>query len=140
MISYSRARAPLRCPYELDGALIPRLNNIRDLGVEMVPELTFRNHIVTVCSKAFKSLGFILRNCKELNNISSLRILYNALVRSYLEAIIWNPHKVKYSLMVEKLQNKFTRFLFIIKNMGCTRCTHLCILACSSLAWSSMYA
>lgn len=41
--------------------------------------------------------------------------LYNALVRSQLEcnAVIWAPHEAKYSLMLEKVQNKFIRYLYM---------------------------
>ncbi|KAI5631806.1 hypothetical protein NE865_15475 [Phthorimaea operculella] len=41
--------------------------------------------------------------------------LYNALVRSKLEfgAMVWNPHETKYSTMLEKIQNKFLRYLYL---------------------------
>lgn len=40
--------------------------------------------------------------------------MYNALVRSQMEsaASVWAPHEAKYSLMLERIQNKFTRYLY----------------------------
>ena len=41
-------------------------------------------------------------------------MLYDALVRSHLEhsAVIWAPHEAKYNVMLERVQNKFTRHLY----------------------------
>ncbi|XP_045540848.1 uncharacterized protein LOC123722602 [Papilio machaon] len=114
VISYSRARAPLHHPYVLDTSLVPRVSHVRDLGVEMVEELNFRNHIANICRKSFRNLGFIIRQCKNFENALVIKVLYNALVRSHLEtsSSIWSPHEKKYTLMVERIQNKFTRFLY----------------------------
>lgn len=92
-----------------------RTETVRDLGVLMDTELTFRNHIVTVCKKAYRSLGFILRRAHNFTNIKAITALYNALIRSQLEcnAVIWSPHETKYSNMLEKIQNKFVRYLYL---------------------------
>lgn len=115
MVSYTRARAPLRHLYEVGGEVLPLATRVRDLGLEMVPDLTFRKHIINLCAKSFRNMGFILRQSTNFNNTFVIKILYNALVRSHLEtnALIWNPHEAKYRLMIEKIQNKFTRFLYL---------------------------
>ncbi|CAK1584152.1 unnamed protein product [Parnassius mnemosyne] len=78
-------------------------------------DVTFRTHIVQVCKKAFKNLGFLLRQTHDFLNTAAVKSFYNALVRNNLEtsAIIWNPYEPKYSLMLEKIQNKFTRYLYL---------------------------
>ncbi|CAK1584172.1 unnamed protein product [Parnassius mnemosyne] len=115
VISYGRRQAPLQYRYEVDGTVMPRVSFVHDLGVQIVAELTFRRHIEDTCGKAFRNLGFILRNCRDYLSTAIIKVLYNALVRSRLEtsAIIWNPHEDKYINMVEKIQNKFTRFLYL---------------------------
>ncbi|XP_022819582.1 uncharacterized protein LOC111351717 [Spodoptera litura] len=115
VMTYTRARSSICYQYQIDGAIMPRVSNVRDLGVHMVTELTFRKHVTDLCSKSFRHLGFILRQGHDFKNIAVLKILYNALVRSHLEtcAIIWNPHEDKYIKMLEKIQNKFTRFLYL---------------------------
>lgn len=115
IMSCSRALCPLQYGYTLDGEEILRVNSVRDLGVTVSSDLTFRAHILAICKKAFQSLGFILRQSKDFRNPKAVKGLYNALVRSRLEtaSIIWNPHEVKYSLMLEKIQNKFLRYLYL---------------------------
>ncbi|KAI5646417.1 hypothetical protein NE865_01350 [Phthorimaea operculella] len=81
----------------------------------MTQDLSFKTHITEICSKAFRNLGFILRQTCDFDNVAAVKSLYNALVRSRLEfgAMVWNPHQEKYTSMVEKLQNKFARALYL---------------------------
>lgn len=59
-------------------------------------------------------MGFVLRQTQSFTNITAVRVSYDALVRSHLEhsAVIWAPHEAKYSVMLERVQNKFTRHLY----------------------------
>ncbi|KAF9796847.1 hypothetical protein SFRURICE_001197 [Spodoptera frugiperda] len=113
-ISFTRARSPLLHEYRLENTPLQRVTQVRDLGVYMTPELLFREHIMKICKKAYRNLGFLLRQTRDFTNISAVRALYDALVRSHLEhsAMIWAPHESKYSLMLERVQNKFTRHLY----------------------------
>ncbi|CAH2104187.1 unnamed protein product [Euphydryas editha] len=115
MISYSRKRAPLEHQYIVGGAGMPRVARVRDLGIEMVPDLSYRTHINNLCTKSFRNLGFILRQTSKSYNVKVSKVLYNSLVRSQLEynSIIWNPHEAKYTQMIEKIQNKLTRYLYL---------------------------
>lgn len=115
VVSFTRALRPMHFEYQIEGQTIPRVESVRDLGVLFTKELMFRTHIQQICVKSFKNLGFIIRETRDFDNTSAVKSLYNALVRSRLEtsAIIWNPYETKYSLMVEKIQNKFTRYLYM---------------------------
>ncbi|KAF9788980.1 hypothetical protein SFRURICE_006370 [Spodoptera frugiperda] len=86
-ISFTRARSPLLHEYRLENTPLQRVT---------------------------QNLGFLLRQTRDFTNISAVRALYDALVRSHLEhsAMIWAPHESKYSLMLERVQNKFTRHLY----------------------------
>ncbi|KAF9816568.1 hypothetical protein SFRURICE_010727, partial [Spodoptera frugiperda] len=88
---------------------------VKDLGVGFNTGLTFRDHITRSCKKAYRNLGFVLRTVRGFTNVKAIIALYNTLVRSQLEcnAVIWAPHETKYSLMLEKVQNKFIRYLYM---------------------------
>lgn len=117
--SFTRVRRPFRYEYMVDVERMQRVTEVRDLGVYVTSELSFRTHITDICKKAYRNLGFVLRQTREFTNIAAVRALYDALVRTHLEhsAIIWAPHEAKYSVMLERVQNKFTRYLY--KKLWC---------------------
>lgn len=51
----------------------------------------------------------------DFTSITTLNVLYDALVPRYLEhiAVIWAPHDAKYSNRLERAQNEFTRYLYL---------------------------
>lgn len=114
VMSITRARVPLMHEYVLDAVPMQRVTEVRDLGVIVSREMSFRDHITKICKRAFRNLGFVLRQTRNFTNIATVRVLYDALVRSHLEhsAVIWDPHEAKYTLMLERVQNKFTRHLY----------------------------
>lgn len=115
IISFSRSKNMVLNQYTLGGSPLSRVTSIRDLGVKMSDDLTFKDHILDVCTQAFKTLGFIMRTTRRFTNITAIKTLYNSLVRSKLEfnAVVWSPSEAKYKDMIEKLQNKFIRFLYM---------------------------
>ena len=115
VLSFSRAKAPLHYSYKLDNAPLKREEVVRDLGVRMDIQLRFREHITSVCKKAYKRLGFVLRRAASFTNLKAISVLYDALIRSQLEcnSAIWAPHEAKYSLMLERIQNKYTRYMYL---------------------------
>ena len=81
-----------------------------DLGVLFDPEVNFIEHINQKVSEAYRMYGFIVRNCRQFNNVSALKCLFFSYVRSKLEycSIIWNPY---YRCHVERLESVQRRFL-----------------------------
>lgn len=57
----------------------------------------------------------MLRQANDFTNINALRALYEALVKSHLEynAAVWSPSEIKYKNMLERIQNKFIRFMYL---------------------------
>ncbi|CAG9090697.1 unnamed protein product [Plutella xylostella] len=115
VITFSRSKNPVQHQYTLGGSPMERVTSVRDLGVRMTSDLSFKEHITGVCKQAFKTLGFVLRTVRGFKNITAIKALFNALVRSKLEfnAVVWAPSEVKYSSMIDKIQNKFIRFLYM---------------------------
>lgn len=115
VLTFSRAREPLHYSYKVDNAPLKREEVVRDLGVRMDTQLRFREHITSVCKKAYKRLGFVLRTAASFTNMKAISVLYDALIRSQLEcnAAIWAPHEAKYNLMLERIQNKYTRYMYL---------------------------
>jgi len=109
------------------GAVLPgtgfceleHVNSIKDLGVMVDCELLFSNHIYDKINMAYKMLGIIKRNFKNVNN-STFITLYKCFVRSHIEFAnsVWCPHGVGLIQDIEKVQKRATRNLHGCKGMA----------------------
>jgi hypothetical protein len=79
--------------YHINGKALKEVEDTLDLGVTLDKKLRFHKHIDNIVSKAFRMLGFVIRNCKELKPSTKI-LLYNAYVRSTLDycSPVWSPH------------------------------------------------
>ena len=61
-----------------------------------------------------KMLGFILRICKDFDNIQTLKHLYYSLVRTKLEycSLAWFPYYRYQCTSLENIQRKFLKYLY----------------------------
>ena len=116
-ITFSRKRQIINWEYSMDGLVLKRVHEIRDLGVILDPKLDFNSHIETICCKGYSMLAFIKRQAKQFNNMWVTQTLYYTLVRSILEyaSIIWMPYKKKYIDEIESIQKQF--LLFALKHI-----------------------
>lgn len=117
VITFFRNKNITMYDYKINGEKLQRCTSVRDLGVYMNYNLSFAVHIEKLANDAYKSLGFIMRNSRELSNIQSLMLLFNALVRSKMEyaCVIWSPFYQSHINKLEKIQNKFLRYLYYKK-------------------------
>lgn len=85
---------------------------MKDLGVILDSQLTYKQHISYVVDKASRTLGFIFRITKNFTDIYCLKSLYSSLVRSVLEycSAVWNPSYNNGVERVESVQHRFLRF------------------------------
>lgn len=115
VLSFSRSQHPSHHQYYMDGKPLQRVSQVRDLGVHFSADVNFKAHIVNICKKAYRNLGMVLRLANQFSNFCALRALYEALVKSHLEcnAVVWSPYEDKYKLMLERIQNKFVRFMYL---------------------------
>lgn len=112
-ISFTRKRYPIDFIYTINNIPVEKVNKVRDLGVILDSKLTMTDHIEAIVDKAYKNLGFVLRTCKPFNNISCVKTVYYAYVRSVLEyaSSIWSPYYITYTQSIEKIQAKFIKHL-----------------------------
>lgn len=112
VLSFSRKKTHFNYEYMMNKRALARVWEMRDLGVIFDTQLTFRSHINDITKRASRMYGFIVRNCKELD-VVCVRTLYFSYVRSILEycSIIWSPCYENHKCSIEKIQNKFLRYL-----------------------------
>ena len=98
--------------YVLHNLEIDNINIIKDLEILFDKKNTFNDHVVAICDKASKILGFIRRHTRDSNNVQVIKVLYASLVRSHVEtgAPIWSPNYQLYANMIERVQKKFIRY------------------------------
>ena len=100
--------------YCILGEHLSRTDKIRDLGVVFMEKLNFNEHIINMVNSAYKTLGFVLRNSRNFNNINTFLVLFNSFVRSKLEygSNVWSPNAFCHNNHIEKVQKKFVRYLY----------------------------
>jgi len=74
-------------------------------------------HCQQIVNKAYRILGFIIRNTKDFS-IECVFRLYNALVTPQLKyiSVIWTPKAEVVCDMIEKVQKSLLRYLYLKKN------------------------
>lgn len=110
IISFTKSRIVVPFDYHINGNILSRVSQIKDLGVLFDSSLTFIPHIDSLSGKALRTLGFITRNSQDLS-IAAFRVLYLTLIRSVMSyaSIVWSPYYANHIFSLEKVQNKFLR-------------------------------
>jgi hypothetical protein len=116
-MTYTRQRAVDPFIYKLNNEPLASVTACKDLGVMFDKEMRFDLHVEKLLNEASRLLGFIMRTCYGFSDINVILYLYKSLVRSKLEyaALIWNPYQSTYSDALERIQNKFLRYLYYKK-------------------------
>ena len=96
-----------------DSVLIPRVNDIKFLGVIVSSTLKWKNHIVYISKKISKNLGAI-NKIKHLFPFSIVLSLYYTLIYPYLLycIIVWGTNIKSNMNILKKCQNNFLRILY----------------------------
>lgn len=117
VVSYTRKKDSLVGAYTVNGVEMQTLNEIKDLGVVFSKNFSFSDHISQLVAECSRKIGFILRASHGFQEKTSI-ILFNTYVRSKLEycCIIWNPRTLTYTEMLEKVQKKFLRSIYLRKH------------------------
>ena len=112
-LTVTRKKTPIVFYYILDGSILTRVTEERDLGVIITSTLSWDSHIHTITAKANKLLGLLKRTCPLLTDVSVRRSLYLSLVKSQLcyATQVWSPAHVTLNAKVEQVQRRASRWI-----------------------------
>lgn len=119
---FSRKKNNTYYHYSINGDTLTDVDTVKDLGVWLDNKLRLNTHIDKICSKGFKNLGFVLRNCKDFKSPKTKILLFNSFVRSGLEycSVVWNPFYDIYKKRLESIQKRFLWHLTYSCNLAKT--------------------
>jgi hypothetical protein len=105
-VNFTKARVKERIRYYIGGRLIPEANSFKYLGIIILSDLNWADHVNYTLRKAWKAVHFIMRILKKGNN-NTKRLAYTALVRPILEygAVCWDPHREGQVSALNRVQN-----------------------------------
>lgn len=112
VISFHRKKRPIIHNYFIGGEALQRVDSVRDLGVVLDNEVTFKEHYEEIVKKARRQLGFVSKITKEFRDPYTLKSLYVSLVRPILEtaSVVWDPYQTTVIDRLEAIQRKFIRY------------------------------
>lgn len=110
IITFTKKKNPIHFLYKINDVVVNRQNVVKDLGVYLDSNLTYRFHYEHIVMKANKIAGFIARTVKPFRDSASVLTLYFCLIRSILEynSVIWSP---QYNIHIDRLEAIQRRFI-----------------------------
>lgn len=118
-ITYGRNEALKDIPYiAADGSNIQASNEVKDLGVTMSDNASFKTHITKLSSKASQLTSWVLRTFITREKYVML-MLWKTLILSRLEGCspLWNPMMTGDILSLENVQRSYTRHVHGMNNL-----------------------
>ena len=116
---------PVLPSYYMNDVQLTNVTEYRDLGVLVDNQCIFRQHVSTICQKAYRATNVLFR-CFNTDNANALIRGYTSFVRPILEycSTVWNPfiHAKYYLGMTDELENiqrYFTRRLYYRCRLDC---------------------
>ena len=110
LIRITKKKMPFHADLQLSNNTLEETSEFREFGLVTTSKLSWNAHVDKISSKANKILGLIKRTCRGLNDATTLRNLYCALVRSQLESctVVRSPRCVD---KLERIQRRATKFI-----------------------------
>ena len=111
--TYTRRKENFNFEYKIDGEILKRPQFIKDLGVTYDTEVNFIEHVRKISTSAYTSLGFVIRNSREIQELAVVKLLYYALVRPRLEysSVVWSPIYQIHCNSLERVQRRFLKYM-----------------------------
>ena len=110
VLSVTRKKAPTPSDYYLHGERLQQVRKAKYLGVELAHDLSWKEHVQNIASKANKTSAFIHRNLRGCPHKTQTKC-YKTLVRPVLEysSSVWDPSQQYLSDSLELVQRRSAR-------------------------------
>ena len=97
--------------YRMNGQLLEKSSEEKDLGVTIDSKLTFSQHISDKVKLGNRLVGMIRRTFEYMDK-DMFRQLFTTIVRPHLEyaAAVWNPYQLQYIRALEGVQRRATKW------------------------------
>ncbi|MCG7875845.1 MAG: reverse transcriptase family protein, partial [Candidatus Thiodiazotropha endolucinida] len=112
LLKITRQRMYLPTKYNINGSQLQEVSHHPYLGVELSSDLTWKNHISNITSKAHRILNLLRRHLYGCNQDVKNRA-FTTLVQPHLEysSSVWDPYFKQDILALEKVRRKGARFV-----------------------------
>ena len=130
-ITFSLSGGGESATYFTNGTAILHSTSYRDLGIVVNEQLSWSEHISTLCSKAYRSFHVIRRNIPSTSSVGLKKQLFLALIRSHFAygSQLWRPILARDILRLERVQRRVTKFICMDTSLGYkARLLHLQLL------------
>ena len=99
--------------------IVERKETIRDLGVMMSDDASFKDHIDKVMKKVRQKTGWVLRTFYSRKTML-MKTLFKTLILPHVDycSQLWMPVKTMETLKIEKLQKDFLNRIPALKGMN----------------------
>ena len=94
--------------YHLNDVALPRVTEVKDLGVFLDEQLNFRQHYDRTIAKARITLGLVKRFSKEFSDQRVSKTLYRSLEYA---VPVWTPYHTTHLARLESVQKQFLLFV-----------------------------
>ena len=101
-----------------DGSVITPTHMVRDLGINIVPDLSWSPHINIITDSARKMSAWCLSVFSD-RSANTMLLLYKSLIRSKVEYCcpLWDPSKMEDIITLEGVQRSFTSKITSISHL-----------------------
>ena len=102
----------IQASFTIEGTVLENVESIKYLGVTITNDLKWMTHIINICTKANRNLGFLSRNLYSCHQ-DVKETAYKTIVRPILEygSSVWDPYTQGLQDELEKVQNPAARFV-----------------------------
>ena len=104
---------PMVFSYSINGQPLPRNSSVKDLGILFTSNLSWSEHIKSIVSKGYQTLGLLRRAFPSTTPVRAKKLLFLSLVLPKLSycSPIWRPNLVKDITVLEGVQRRATKFI-----------------------------
>jgi hypothetical protein len=113
LLSITRSHTPVNFNYNLDGVILERVGQFKDLGVVFNHNLSFTSHIDSLIAKCNRVCGMIKRSVGYHAPQKVKLQLFKSLARPILEysSQVWSPSTKRDINLIESVQRSMTKYI-----------------------------